>query len=75
MRPTDIKNDHMRLLNNLTTLQKIYGRDNLSGVINVSKNTWTNRMKEPWTQFSYDDFKAISEYCQIDFIQLMTDNI
>ena len=67
----DVRKDHTKLLNNLKLLQKSHSVEELAKLLGVSKNTWTNRMKQPWKKFSYDDFRAISRYCRIDFIQLM----
>lgn len=33
--------------------------------------TWTNRMKEPWKQFGLDDFRLLSKYCRVDFVELV----
>ena len=68
---TDIQRDHKRLLANLKMLQTIFTAAALAEVLGVSKNTWTNRMKEPWKAFCYDDFKALAKYCRVDFIQLV----
>lgn len=68
---TDIQRDHKRLLENLRTIQKIFSAAKLAEVLGISKNTWTNRMREPWRAFSYDDFKALAQYCRVDFIQLV----
>lgn len=65
------RQDHERLLNNLKLIQKSYSVSELSDLLGISINTWTNRMKEPWRLFSYDDFRAISRYCKIEFMQLM----
>lgn len=65
------RQDHERLLNNLKLIQRNYSVSELSGLLGISINTWTNRMKEPWRLFSYDDFRAISRYCKIEFMQLM----
>lgn len=65
------RQDHQRLLNNLKLIQKTYSVSELSGLLGISINTWTNRMKEPWRLFSYDDFRAISRYCKIEFMQLI----
>ena len=43
----------------------------LSELLGVSRNTWTAKMREPWRRFSYDELRAISEYCKIDFMQLL----
>ena len=67
----DVRKDHTRLLNNLKLLQKSHSVEELAKLLGVSKNTWTNRMKQPWKKFSYDDFRALAKYCRIDFIQLM----
>lgn len=68
---TDIQRDHKRLLENLRTIQKIFSAAKLAEVLGISKNTWTNRMREPWRAFSYDDFKALANFCRVDFIQLV----
>lgn len=68
---TDIQRDHKRLLENLRTIQKIFSAAKLAEVLGISKNTWTNRMREPWRAFSYDDFKTLAQYCRVDFIQLV----
>lgn len=68
---TDIQRDHKRLLGNLKLLQTIFTAQALAEVLGVSKNTWSNRMKEPWKAFSYDDFKMLAKYCKIDFIALV----
>lgn len=71
MNANAIKRDHERLLENLRLLQKNYTVAALCEALGISKGTWTNRMREPWKQFSYDDFKALSWYCKIDFVQLV----
>ena len=67
----DIRKDHQRLLDNLKLIQKSYSVSELSELLGISINTWCNRMKQPWKLFSYDDFRAISRYCKVDFSQLM----
>ena len=67
----DVQRDHIRLLNNLKLIQKSHSVEELAKLLGVSKNTWTNRMKQPWKMFSYDDFRAISRYCKVEFSQLM----
>ena len=71
MKATERQQDHQRLLANLRLIQKNYSVSELSALLGISLNTWTNRMKEPWRLFSYDDFRAISNYCKIEFSQLM----
>jgi len=71
MKATEIQKDHQRLLNNLRLIQRNYRVSELSELLGISINTWTNRMKEPWRKFSYDDFRAISSYCKVEFSQLM----
>ncbi len=71
MKASERQKDHQRLLNNLRIIQKNYTVSELSELLGITANTWTNRMKEPWRKFSYDDFVAISQYCRIDIIQLM----
>lgn len=68
---TDIQRDHKRLLENLRTIQKIFSAAKLAEVLGISKNTWSNRMKEPWKAFCYDDFRALAKYCKVDFITLV----
>ena len=63
--------DHQRLKHNLELIQKSYTVAELSVVLDISANTWTNRMKEPWKRFSYDDLRTIAHYCRIDFIKLV----
>lgn len=63
--------DHLRILNNLKVLQKNYSASELSELLGISINTWTNRMKEPWRKFSYEDLRTIARYCRIDFVQLV----
>lgn len=67
---TDIQRDHKRLLDNLTLLQTVFTAA-LAEVLGISKNTWTNRMKEPWKSFSFDDFRLIARHCKVDFVQLV----
>lgn len=67
----DVQKDHVRLANNLKLLQRYHSVEELSSLLGVSRNTWTNRMKEPWRLFCYDDFKAIARYCRVDFIELI----
>lgn len=71
MNAKEIQRDHKRLLDNLRLIQKTHTRAELAGVLGVSIATWDNRMKIPWKYFSYDDFKAISRYCKVDFVQLV----
>ena len=68
---TDIQRDHKRLLENLRLLQTVFTAAALAEALGVSKNTWSNRMKEPWKAFSYDDFKMLAKYCKVDFVKLM----
>ena len=63
--------DHQRLKRNLELIQNSYTVAELSVVLDISANTWTNRMKEPWKRFSYDDLRTIAHYCRIDFIKLV----
>lgn len=71
MTANEIKRDHQRLLLNLKTIQKNHSVSELSGILGISVNTWTNRMKEPWRLFSYDDLRSISRHCRVDFMQLV----
>ena len=71
MKSTERQKDHQRLLANLKTLQRLYTKKALCELLGISSATWTNRMKEPWRSFTYDDFKAMAIYCTVDFGQLM----
>lgn len=71
MKAAERQKDHQRLFNNLKLIQRNYTVAELSKLLGISINTWTNRMKEPWRLFSYDDLRAIAHYCRIDFIQLV----
>lgn len=71
MKAAERQKDHQRLFNNLKLIQRNYTVAALSELLGISINTWTNRMKEPWRLFSYDDLRAIAHYCRIDFIQLV----
>ena len=71
MKQNERQRDHQRLLTNLKLLQKMYTKMALCELLGISQMTWNNRMKEPWRLFSYDDFKALSNYCKVDFTQLM----
>ncbi len=66
-----IRKSHERLLENLKLLQKVHTAQALARVLGVSKATWTNRMKEPWKQFSLDDFRILSQFCGVDFRELV----
>lgn len=67
----EIQRDHKRLLANLKIIQKIYSAVSLAELLGISKNTWTNKMKEPWSKFSYEDLRMIARYCKIDFNTLI----
>ena len=71
MNAKEIQRDHQRLLHNLQLIQRQHSVIELSELLGISPNTWTNRMKEPWRKFSYDDFIAISRYCKGEFKMLM----
>lgn len=71
----DVRKDHKRLLDNLKLIQKTVGVKNLSSMLGINHNTWTNRMKEPWRMFSYDDFRAIAELARVDFTSLMEGSV
>ena len=71
MKAAERQKDHLRILNNLKVIQKNYSASELSELLGISINTWTNRMKEPWKKFSYEDFRTIARYCRIDFVQLV----
>ena len=67
----DVRKDHQRLLHNMKLIQKNFGVKELCSLLGISKNTWINRMKEPWARFSYDNLRSIARYTEIDFIQLV----
>lgn len=71
MKQSEIQKDHARLLNNMKLIQQMFSVSELSEILDISANTWTNRMKQPWKAFSYDDFKAISRFCKVDFVTLV----
>lgn len=71
MKAAERQKDHQRLFNNLKLIQRNFAIAELSELLGISINTWTNRMKEPWRKFSYDDLRAIAQYCRIDFVQLV----
>lgn len=71
MSTKELQKDHKRLYDNLKLIQRNYSVSELADLLGVSINTWTNRMKEPWRLFSYDDLRAIARYCHIDFVQLV----
>jgi hypothetical protein len=70
-----IRTAHENLLSNLKLLQKIHTAQALADLLGISKATWTNRMKEPWKQFGLDDFRLLSKYCRVDFVQLVDGEI
>lgn len=71
----DVRKDHQRLLHNLRLIQKNFGCKELCSLLGISKNTWINRMKEPWARLSYDNLRSIARYTGIDFIQLVDGEI
>lgn len=71
MGSNQIVKDHLRLQTNLKLLQRIYSVTEISEALGISISTWTNRMKEPWRKFSYDDFRVIAKFCNVDFVQLI----
>lgn len=71
MSTKELQKDHKRLYDNLKLIQRNYSVSELADLLGVSINTWTNRMKEPWRLFSYDDLRSIARYCHIDFVQLV----
>ena len=75
MKAAERQKDHQRLLSNLKIIQKNYSASELSGLLGISPNTWTNRMKEPWRKFSYDDFRLIAAYCGINFTEILDGTI
>ena len=71
MKGNEIQKEHQRLFDNLRLIQKNFGCKELCSLLDISKNTWCNRMREPWKTFSYDDLRSIARYTKIDFIQLV----
>lgn len=71
MADKNTQRDHERLLDNLKILQRQHTIKVLCTVLGVSRQTWKNRMSEPWRHFSYDDFRALAKYCKVDFITLV----
>lgn len=71
MKENEIQKEHRRLFDNLRLIQKNFGCKELCSLLDISKNTWCNRMREPWARFSYDDLRSIARYTKIDFIQLV----
>lgn len=71
----DVRKDHERLMQNMRLIQRNYSVQELADVIGVSKNTWQARMKEPWRLFSYDDFRLIARYCNVDFVHIVDGTI
>ena len=71
MKAAERQKDHQRLFDNLKLIQRNYTVAELSELLGISINTWTNRMKEPWRLFSYDDLRLIARYCHVDFVQLV----
>ena len=71
----ELVKDHQRLLDNLKLIQRNYGIKNLCDLLGVTKNTWINRMHEPWARFSYDDLRSIARYTKIDFITIVDGTI
>lgn len=67
----EIQKEHRQLLENLKLIQKTHTVAELSELLSITKNTWHNRMKEPWARFSYDDLRMISRYCKVDFVTLV----
>lgn len=68
----NIKEDHQRLLANLKLLQRIHGKAKLCEILDISPATWTNRMKEPWRLFCYDDFRLLAIFCNVNIGTLIT---
>lgn len=68
----NLKKEHTRLLSNLQQLQKLYGVKELARALEITDRTWSNRMKEPWKLFSFDDFALIASYCKVDFETLVS---
>lgn len=71
MKAAERQRDHLRIMNNLRLIQKNYSVSELSELLGITANTWTNRMREPWRKFSYEDLRTIARYCRIDFVQLV----
>lgn len=71
----DVRKDHARLLRNLKLLQKIYSAQELMDACGIKRATWFNKMKEPWRQFSYDEFRAIAIYCGVSLETLLEGDV
>ena len=66
-----VREEHRQLLENLLLLQHLYSIKELSEALGISRNTWKNRMEQPWRDFSYDDLRTLSRYCGIKFTHLV----
>ena len=66
-----VQKGHKQLLENLQLLQRLYSITELAEVLGISRNTWRNRMRQPWRDFNYDDLRFLAYYCGIDFAQLV----
>ena len=71
----DVRKDHARLLKNLKLLQKIYSAKELMDACGIKRATWFNKMREPWRQFSYDEFRAIAIYCGVSLETLLEGDV
>lgn len=71
----DVRKDHERLLKNLKLLQKLYSAQELMNACGIKRATWFNKMREPWRQFSYDEFRAIAIYCGVSLETLLEGDV
>lgn len=71
----DVRKDHARLLKNLKLLQKKYSAKELMDACGIKRATWFNKMREPWRQFNYDEFKAIAIYCGVSLETLLEGDV
>ena len=71
----DVRKDHARLLKNLKLLQKIYSAKELMDAYGIKRATWFNKMREPWRQFNYDEFRAIAIYCGVSLETLLEGDV
>ena len=71
MAVNEIQKDHARLLENMKLLQKMFTVKKLAEYLGIGISTWNYRMKEPWKLFSYDDFRTLSKFCNVDIMQII----
>lgn len=71
----DVRKDHARLLKNLQLLQRLYTAKELYDACGIKRSTWFFKMKEPWRQFSYDEFRSIAIYCGVSLETLLEGDV